>query len=160
MSEGKKSKGMANLTPWKKGQSGNPGGVPKAVREFNDTCRRALVKELRKPTKFDPEGKTTRLQAVISRLVDAAEGGEIAAVREIFDRLIGKPKQSIEATGDGDGGPIRVVVIDAKVRPETKPALPAAAVATIEQDTAPEVEPEPAPAAPRKIVFNPQVRPR
>ena len=34
--------------------------------------------------------------------------GDIAAMKELFDRLDGKPKQQIEATG-ADDGPLRIV---------------------------------------------------
>ena len=39
------------------------------------------------------------------KLVDAADGGDFQALKEIGDRIDGKPKQQIEATGEG-GGPI------------------------------------------------------
>ena len=35
-------------------------------------------------------------------------GTQLAAVREVFDRLIGRPKQTQEITG-ADGGPLEVV---------------------------------------------------
>jgi hypothetical protein len=89
------SKGIANLTPWQKGQSGNPAGVSKAIRQFHDAFKGELIRELSAPSPFDATGKTIRLQAIVRRLCDAAEGGEIAAVREILDRLLGKPKQDV-----------------------------------------------------------------
>lgn len=99
-----KSKSMANLKPWKKGESGNPAGTSKAVRQFHDDFKSELMRQLAAPTRFDPKGKTTRLQAIVKRLLDAAEGGEIPAVREIFDRLIGRPVQALETSGDGNTG--------------------------------------------------------
>lgn len=90
-------KGNPNIAKyaWKPGQSGNPQGVSKAVRQFHDSFKGELIRQLSAPSRFDPKGKTTRLQAIVGRLLDAAEGGEIAAVRELLDRLLGKPKQDV-----------------------------------------------------------------
>jgi hypothetical protein len=34
------------------------------------------------------------LQAVVGKLVEMAKGGELAAIRELFDRTLGKPAQT------------------------------------------------------------------
>jgi hypothetical protein len=45
------------------------------------------------------------LQTLAAKLVDEADGGDLAALKEVGDRIDGKPKQQIEASGEG-GGPI------------------------------------------------------
>jgi hypothetical protein len=45
------------------------------------------------------------LRRIADKLLAMAEDGDIQAMKEIGDRLDGKPKQQIEASGEG-GGPI------------------------------------------------------
>ena len=47
----------------------------------------------------------TKLRAVADALVKKAMEGDVAAIREIGDRLDGKVPQALEHTGD-EGGPI------------------------------------------------------
>lgn len=46
-----------------------------------------------------------RLRAAAEKLLDLAAAGESWAVRELGDRLDGKPKQQTEVSGP-DGGPV------------------------------------------------------
>ena len=48
------------------------------------------------------------LQALAAKLVDAADGGDLQALKEIGDRLDGKPTQQTEISGP-DGGPVDTV---------------------------------------------------
>lgn len=48
----------------------------------------------------------TALQSACKALIEKAEDGDTQAFREMADRLDGKPKQAIEASGP-DGEPIR-----------------------------------------------------
>jgi hypothetical protein len=86
--DGRKRK-MANLKPWKPGQSGNPRGRPKT---------RTLSEELRARLKEQYPGRSdaTYGQMLAHKLVDLAIDGEIAAIREVFDRTEGKPKQVVD----------------------------------------------------------------
>ena len=81
--------------PWVKGQSGNPHGRPK--KQFSEVLQRAIVQD---------DGK--RLRMVIEKLLDKAAEGEPWAVKELADRLEGKPAQSVQLSGDEDN-PIQVV---------------------------------------------------
>lgn len=87
---------------WKKGQSGNPAGrKPKA--ETLTTC----IKEY---LEGKPKGeKRTRAQMLAEALVEKALTMEQWAVREVLDRVLGKPKQTVEQTSDDV---IRVVYED------------------------------------------------
>lgn len=77
---------------YKKGQSGNPGGKAKAIREALDAFRK-------------PED----LEKLRLRLVELAEGEDgkvaVSAIREYHDRAFGKAPQAI--TGE-DGGPVKI----------------------------------------------------
>ena len=76
----------------------NKGGAPtgnqngKRGKLFYDALRVALVQEDRKS-----------LRKITDKLVKAAEEGDAWAVKEIMDRMDGKPVQSTEITG-ADGG--------------------------------------------------------
>lgn len=53
--------------------------------------------------------KTNRLRSVAMALVEKAEDGDTMAIREIADRLEGKPVQMI--SGDPDGSPLVVEIV-------------------------------------------------
>lgn len=53
----------------------------------------------------DPVTRRRRLDAIADRLIQKAEDGDIQAIKELGDRLDGKPSQSLEHSGP-DGGPI------------------------------------------------------
>lgn len=63
-------------------------------RLWANTIRRAVV-----------QGDAERLRLIAEKLLSMAEAGDIQAMKEIGDRLDGKPKQQIEASGEG-GGPL------------------------------------------------------
>lgn len=73
------------------GLSGNPGGRPKAFREYQDWLRENCL----------PKAK----DALVKCLESEDEKVQIMAVKEVSDRLFGKAPQSI--TGP-DGGPLQV----------------------------------------------------
>jgi hypothetical protein len=50
-----------------------------------------------------------RLRSIAEKLLVLAEAGDVSALRELGDRLDGKPKQQIEASGP-DGGAIHISV--------------------------------------------------
>jgi hypothetical protein len=52
-----------------------------------------------------------RMKKVINALLTQAESGDMAAIKEVFDRLIGKPTQPIEGVGDVLM-PIKIVVVE------------------------------------------------
>lgn len=76
--------------PFAKGESGNPGGMPKAIAEVRRQLRELL-----------PEATETLRKL----LKDESGKVRIMAVREVYDRTMGKPAQPI--TGE-DGKPIIV----------------------------------------------------
>lgn len=57
----------------------------------------------------DPITRRRKLHSIAEKLVQMAESGDMQAIKEVGDRLDGKPKQQIEATGANEG-PIQIVV--------------------------------------------------
>lgn len=62
----------------------------------------AVKKAIR--TKYGTEWDEA-LAELAAQLVNAAAAGDLQALKEVGDRIDGKPKQQIEASGEG-GGPI------------------------------------------------------
>jgi len=81
------TKRSAPPTAWKPGQSGNLGGA-KREKLMRDALIIALKRESEKGS------KTKRLQSVAEALVEKACEGDVAAAKEIFDRVDGKVPQS------------------------------------------------------------------
>lgn len=54
------------------------------------------------------------MKAVIRKLVAMALEGDILAIRELFDRVIGKPKQTHEVVSEAWKDQVRYAVIDAE----------------------------------------------
>lgn len=73
---------------WQKGQSGNPDGRPKG-KPWADAIRRALARR--------EQTGGAGLNQLADKLIDAAVEGDMVAMREVADRLDGKPMQSIDA---------------------------------------------------------------
>jgi hypothetical protein len=64
--------------------------------------RAAIVRALQKRSRADT---VEALDLLAERLLEACDKLDMTAIKELGDRLDGKPKQQIEATGEG-GGPI------------------------------------------------------
>jgi hypothetical protein len=78
-------KRIANLTPWKPGQSGNPGGRPKS-KPLTDKLLEALS---------DPKV----CEALVLAWVKGAQKGSIMHLREILDRVEGRVPQPLSVSG-------------------------------------------------------------
>lgn len=100
---------IKNLTPFKKGQSGNPGGRPKrqpiteAYREIADHIFKGNVNDLK-----IPEGATFAQAAAWTQFIQAIVKRDTRAINEIADRLEGKPNQRVELSGADDAPPVRI----------------------------------------------------
>ena len=75
-----------------KGQSGNPGGRARE-KTWADAIRIAVNEAYE-------DGDKKKLRVLADKLVDKALQGEIAAMKEIGDRLDGKAAQSVAVSGD------------------------------------------------------------
>ena len=70
--------------------------------------RNRLVREAILRGMADGSDPVDYLTPYTDKLRELALAGDMAAMREMFDRLDGKPKQQIEATG-ADDGPLRII---------------------------------------------------
>lgn len=90
-----KNKRLANLKgPWKPGQSGNPKGRPKGVKNF-DTLFESALKKIVEDNKInitDPER-----ELVTKALIEGLKGN-YSFYKDIMDRRYGQPKESIDHT--------------------------------------------------------------
>lgn len=95
-----------NLTPWPKGVSGNPKGLPKGTIQLKTLFRRVMDHEISGMDKETGEIlKKKSIEWVIKKHLMKALSGDMAAIKEVYDRYDGKVAQKI--TGDEDGAPIR-----------------------------------------------------
>lgn len=92
--------------PFPKGVSGNPSGRPKKIVEVIAQLEEALP------------GAATEL---IKLLKCPNAKVRLAAAREIFDRTVGRPKQTVEMTGSEDPMQLLRDAIDALAKPKPKP---------------------------------------
>jgi hypothetical protein len=94
------------------GQSGNPSGKP-AQRPFLNALRMALT---------DPNGKPDdnmpKLRLIAAKLIEKAASGDPQAIKEIADRLDGKPAQSVIHGGDGSEINVKTTVAQVIVDPK------------------------------------------
>lgn len=95
---GKHPNQLAGLRPWPKGVSGNPAGKPKGTVHLTTMLKRYL--ECKGDFKM-PDGSKRKLkygEGIVLKLITKALKGDNVAIREIYDRLEGRP------TGDFDPG--------------------------------------------------------
>ena len=97
---------------FQKGVSGNPSGRPIDTKTPHV---RALVQK-----KVPNSDEHTYGSLIAQRLVQLAMSGEIAAIREVFDRLEGRPRQPIELSvedrrRDLVGRAIEALMVDAAI---------------------------------------------
>lgn len=92
--------------PFTKGVSGNPGGRPK--REW--TWGGLIAEEMEKVLTAKDGTQDKVKNFVAKRLVKMAIEGDIAAQKEIMNRMDGMPQQAIDHTTDGKP----LVIIDTK----------------------------------------------
>lgn len=83
---------------WAPGESGNLDGAKRSGK-WREMLERAITQD---------DGK--RLRAAAEALLDAAASGDLPAIKELADRLDGKPSQQIVATDD-EGRSLAVALI-------------------------------------------------
>lgn len=77
--------------PWlfQKGQSGNPHGRPPKGYSISEAVKKMLNER--------PDVKA----AIVDKIGDAAKGGDIAAIKLLWQYMDGMPAQAIDLTSDG-----------------------------------------------------------
>ena len=78
--------------PFKQGKSGNPKGRPKKGETLTDLLREKIE------SPKTPREKKSRKEKIIEKLITLAEAGDLSALKYLFDRIDGKPTESIELT--------------------------------------------------------------
>lgn len=113
---------LANLIPWKPGQSGNPGYVPKAQRVVLTLARK---------------NSPAAMQTIIDLLHDPDARVRLAAATTILERAWGKPKEHMHIDGAGNN----VLIVTGVPRPDEQQVSDATTIVagettyTIEVDT-------------------------
>jgi len=84
---------IENLKPWRKGESGNPGGRPR---------RKLLTEELERLLEQEAPAANGRTWAAViaETLLKQGRKGNVRAIAEIGDRVEGKARQSVELIKD------------------------------------------------------------
>lgn len=83
---------LANLKTFLPGQSGNPNGRPKSI-----TLSEAYRKMLAQVDECDAL-RRTNAEVLAEKMCGMARAGNVSALREIADRVEGKPHQAIALT--------------------------------------------------------------
>ena len=93
-----------NQTSFQKGKSGNPNGRPKAKYTWAILLEQALAEQHADKV----TGETKTLKEWITRIaIKEASKGNMVAIKMIWDRMDGLPKQSTEISGH-EGQPIEI----------------------------------------------------
>src|SRR5262245_23805364 len=79
-----------NAFAFRPGQSGNPAGRP---RDTNAAHFRDLVR-----MQYPGKDEVTYGELIARALLVRAISGDVQAIREVFDRLEGKPRQSVDVS--------------------------------------------------------------
>lgn len=97
----KKQRKLANLKPFKKGESGNPAGRPKGSVSITAGIK-AMLEEQYLNIK-DPEEKKTYLQKIIESIFhNAIEAKDARSLKDIWAYIDGQPKQTMDLGVDKD----------------------------------------------------------
>ena len=78
---------------WKPGFCPNPNGRPPSGKAFSDLLRQEAEE-------IDADTGLTNAQIIAKALVSLAKQGNVYAIERYADRLDGKPKQSMDITGN------------------------------------------------------------
>ena len=90
---------LKGLKPFKKGESGNPGGVQKGAVFLSEALKRLMALPLAEFDAYEPKNATEKLALGIIRQGINDPDKRITAIKEIADRTEGRPKQPIEGSG-------------------------------------------------------------
>ena len=86
---------------------------PKSDKHWADAVKRAVHRE------SAGRGSPKWLDVIANRVVEAAAGGDIQAIKEIGDRLDGKPTQTHAHGGSDDLPPVGAISVNF-VRPDDR----------------------------------------
>lgn len=105
---------LENLRPWKPGQSGNPAGRPKGVRYLSEALRDLVENGV-----LPKDASRALLDALAWSLIDSALAGDVAAWKELANRVDGPVAAMIEGPdGSAFGAPSPEALAAALARAE------------------------------------------
>jgi len=81
---------------FQKGKSGNPRGRPRKGQSWGE-----ILKKVGLETIGTGKNKMTKMEAVSRKLWAEAARGESWAIKELIDRMDGKPQAYVDHTSDG-----------------------------------------------------------
>jgi hypothetical protein len=86
---------------FKPGQSGNPAGKPKGIEHSKTRLQRLLklTEKMQNPVTGELEDFSV-MEQIDMIMISQARKGNLKAVRELLDRLEGRPTVSVESTGE------------------------------------------------------------
>jgi len=93
---------LNNLKPWKKGQSGNPKGLPKGYIQTKTLITKLIMEKITVTEGMERTKKTRQEVLILKAFADALSDNNTARARtqareSLFNRLEGKPVQPIGA---------------------------------------------------------------
>jgi hypothetical protein len=78
---------------YKPGQSGNPKGRPKSGTALTDLLRKELNRK--------DEDNVAKKARLVNKLIELADGGDVIALKYVFDRVDGRPTETVKADVSG-----------------------------------------------------------
>ena len=78
---------------WKPGFCPNPNGAPRKENSLNNLLRERLED-------IDPDQERSNKDIIADALVTLAKAGNLAAIERVWDRVEGKPHQSMDVTSN------------------------------------------------------------
>ncbi len=101
--------GVANLTPFPKGVSGNPSGKPKGIRN-----RSTIVREALEAIIGEGDSKQQVVDMLTAAIIRKAAQGDVPAYKELLDSGYGKLTEKQEVAMDAVVSRITRTVVDPK----------------------------------------------
>lgn len=84
---------------FQKGQSGNPAGRPKKEATLTNILQRIADE---RSVALNGADMISAKEALARKLIQMAMGGDIQAIKYIYDRIDGTPKQTVEMEGTSE----------------------------------------------------------
>lgn len=108
-----REKRLANLKPFKPGQSGNPAGKKPGTVSIKTELRELvsiILKGEFNNLNGEVENMTVARKVALTLLEKALADGDLNAVVKIMEHLDGKPAQAVNIGGQAEGTPVQMVI--------------------------------------------------
>ena len=91
-----RNRGLQNLKPFKKGESGNPNGRPKGRKDYATLFREAII-IIAELNKVDPESIEAK---IVQKGISEALKGDYRFYKDHLDRMHGSAQQNVKTEGE------------------------------------------------------------